>query len=112
MTNDDDERRAPLAVLPDDLEARRRRLVWGERVRFERLLRKWTQHDLARVAGLTQPQVSRIERGARQVTHATLTRVARAFVLPAGELFPYDDAEPEPLPAPKGEPPELVAAAS
>ena len=85
--------------LLDAVAEARAGLVWGDRVRFERQLRCWTQPQLARIAGVTQPQVSRIENGAVAVTHATLSRIARALTIPGAELFPFEDVASEEPPA-------------
>jgi transcriptional regulator with XRE-family HTH domain len=44
-----------------------------------RLEREWTQEDLADRSGLTSVQVSRIERGVREVRLTTLLRLIAAL---------------------------------
>lgn len=94
--------REPVAIAAADVQAFRTRVVWSDRVRLERILRSWSQHDLARVAGVTQPQVSRIERGRQGTSRTVLVKIAKAFGERAGDLFPYDDAldddAPDPVP--------------
>lgn len=51
----------------------------GEQIRRLRLLRGWTQADLAEKAGLTVEGVSRIERGARAARVSTLRLIASAM---------------------------------
>jgi len=80
----------PLRIEADTLQEWRSRVVWADRVRLERLLRRWSQHELARVAGVTQTQVSRLERGTVRRNHDVLIAVARAFAIPVAELFPLD----------------------
>jgi DNA-binding XRE family transcriptional regulator len=80
----------PLLIDADDVQGWRTRVVWADRVRLERLLRRWSQHDLARAAGITQTQVSRLERGSVRRNHDVLVAVAEAFAIPVAELFPLD----------------------
>jgi len=56
-------------------------------VRKARLSRGWTQEDLAEKTGLATVQVSRIERGKREVRLTTLVRLVRALDVPPGELL-------------------------
>jgi len=51
----------------------------GKNVRALRLDRGWTQEDLAHEAGLAPVQVSRIERGAREIRITTLLRLIDAL---------------------------------
>jgi transcriptional regulator with XRE-family HTH domain len=60
---------------------------FGVNVRAARLARGWTQEDLAEKIGLAPVQVSRIERGRREVRLTTLLRLLRALELPAGDLL-------------------------
>jgi transcriptional regulator with XRE-family HTH domain len=52
---------------------------FGENVRAARLARGWTQEDLAHESGLATVQVSRIERGVREIRLTTLLRLLEAF---------------------------------
>jgi transcriptional regulator with XRE-family HTH domain len=52
---------------------------FGENVRAARLARDWTQEDLADKADLAVVQVSRIERGVREVRLTTLVRLSDAL---------------------------------
>lgn len=49
---------------------------FGANVRAARLSRKWTQEDLAAATGLAVVQISRIERGRREIRLSTLIRLA------------------------------------
>jgi transcriptional regulator with XRE-family HTH domain len=48
---------------------------FGENVRRARQERGWTQEDLSGASGLAVVQVSRIERGKREIRLTTLTRL-------------------------------------
>ena len=60
---------------------------FGANVRKARLARGWTQEDLAEKSGLATVQVSRIERGKREVRLTTFTRLVKALGIPPAELL-------------------------
>jgi transcriptional regulator with XRE-family HTH domain len=60
---------------------------FGQNVRTARLARGWTQEDLAHKTGLASVQVSRIERGRREVRITTLLRLLSALDLAPNELL-------------------------
>ncbi len=60
---------------------------FGRNVRAARLARGWTQEELAERTGLAAVQVSRIERGVREVRLTTLTRLLAALERPPAELL-------------------------
>jgi transcriptional regulator with XRE-family HTH domain len=59
----------------------------GANVRRARQERGWTQEDLAAAADMAPVQISRIERGVREIRLTTLTRLLRALGIPADELL-------------------------
>jgi transcriptional regulator with XRE-family HTH domain len=52
---------------------------FGERVRQLRKEKGWTQEDLAGRSGLAVVQISRIERGVREVRLTTILRLLQAL---------------------------------
>jgi transcriptional regulator with XRE-family HTH domain len=66
----------------------------GRRVELARFKGRWTTTDLARVAGTSQGQVSRLERGTHLPNLFTMARIARALEVPLSSLV--DDAIREP----------------
>jgi transcriptional regulator with XRE-family HTH domain len=60
---------------------------FGRNVREARLARGWTQEDLSGATGLAVVQVSRIERGVREIRLTTLVRVLTALDLRADDLL-------------------------
>lgn len=54
-------------------------------VKTERERRGWSQAELARRAGLSQPAIALLERSTRQPRPETVEGVARAFGLPSAE---------------------------
>jgi transcriptional regulator with XRE-family HTH domain len=61
--------------------------LFGENVRAARLARGWTQEELAHKTGLASVQVSRIERGVREVRLTTILRLLDALEIQSGELL-------------------------
>ncbi|MCW2534268.1 MAG: transcriptional regulator, partial [Blastococcus sp.] len=59
----------------------------GERIQAARGSRDWNQTQLAAAAGLSQPTVSRIEKGQRPVTLVEADAVARALEIPLDTLL-------------------------
>ena len=60
---------------------------FGENLRAARRERGWTQEQLAHEAGIAPVQVSRIERGAREVRLTTILRLVHALAVPAERLL-------------------------
>jgi len=60
---------------------------FGQNVRAARQKRGWTQEDLSGETGLAVVQISRVERGVREVRLTTLVRLIRALDLPPDELL-------------------------
>jgi transcriptional regulator with XRE-family HTH domain len=60
---------------------------FGANVRQARLRRGWTQEDLAHATGLATVQISRIERGRREVRLTTLLRLLRALEVSPARLL-------------------------
>ena len=60
---------------------------FGENVRRARHERGWTQEDLSARTGLAVVQISRIERGKREIRLTTLIRLLDAFALPPETLL-------------------------
>ena len=61
--------------------------VVAANVRERRALLKWSQEDLAAAAGLHRTYVGAIERAEKNVTLATLERIAEALGLAVSELL-------------------------
>jgi transcriptional regulator with XRE-family HTH domain len=78
---------ASLALAPDDLRVPSEPEQFGANVRNARQRRDWTQEDLAHASGLATVQVSRIERGKREVRLTTFLRLVRALDVAPDELL-------------------------
>jgi len=61
--------------------------IFGGNVRAARQAKGWTQEDLSERTGLAVVQVSRVERGAREIRLTTLLRLIRALEVPPGDLL-------------------------
>lgn len=60
---------------------------FGTNVRAARTARGWTQEDLAHKAGLAPVQVSRIERGRREIRLTTFLRLVEALEVSPTDLL-------------------------
>jgi len=60
---------------------------FGENVRAARHAKGWTQERLSQETGLATVQVSRIERGVREVRLTTLLRLQKALEVPFANLL-------------------------
>jgi transcriptional regulator with XRE-family HTH domain len=60
---------------------------FGANVRQARLDRDWTQEDLSEKTDLATVQVSRIERGTREIRLTTLIRLLDGLEVPADTLL-------------------------
>ncbi len=60
---------------------------FGQNVRAARLALNWTQEELAGAAGLSVPQISRVERGTREVRLSTVVRLIAALGVQPNDLF-------------------------
>jgi transcriptional regulator with XRE-family HTH domain len=60
---------------------------FGQNVRHARHERGWTQEDLAGESGLAVVQVSRIERGKREIRLTTLLRLLDSLDVPPDALL-------------------------
>lgn len=64
-----------------------RMLQAGLRIYQKRVEKKLTQAELARRAGISQPNLSNIEKGKRDLTVSTLARIARALETDVRDFF-------------------------
>lgn len=60
---------------------------FGENLREARNAKNWTQEELADQSGLASVQVSRIERGVREIRLTTLIRLVAALEVSADDLL-------------------------
>lgn len=62
----------------------------GERIRYFRHLRGWSQEQLALRAGLNTAFLGHLERGLKSPTVRTVEKIANALEITLGELFADD----------------------
>ncbi len=60
---------------------------FGANVRAAREAKGWTQEDLASASGLATVQVSRVERGVREIRLTTLLRLVTALEIKPNRLL-------------------------
>lgn len=70
----------------------KRRIIVAKEVAKGRVDKDWTQEDLARVCGVTQEAIGKLERSG-QGSLALKRRVAEQLGRPFAELFPREAAE-------------------
>jgi transcriptional regulator with XRE-family HTH domain len=75
----------------------------GERLKEERLLRGWSQRDLAREAGTTAETISSIETGQHEPRPSTLRKLAEGLDIEVRDLF-MEPALPKALAREAGQP--------
>lgn len=61
--------------------------LFGRNLRTVREEKGWTQEELAEKAGLASVQISRVERGVREVRLTTLLRLTAALETTPARLF-------------------------
>jgi len=61
--------------------------ILAENVKRLRLENNWSQEDCAEKCGLHRTYIGAVERGERNITLATLDRIAAAFAVSAIELL-------------------------
>lgn len=61
---------------------------FGERVRYFRQKKGWSQEELAHQADLHRTYLGAIERGERNVSLKNIARIALALGVSIGDLFP------------------------
>lgn len=63
-------------------------LLDGDKIRKLRQVRRWSQSDLARISGVDQGTISRLENNAQEKTRIeTLVALARTFKVATDDLF-------------------------
>jgi len=63
--------------------------LFGEQLRKLRTERGIRQEELARLAGLDRTYISKIERGERNVSLETVSKLAQALDIPVSHLFEF-----------------------
>ncbi len=61
----------------------------GQKVRFERIKKNFSQEDLAESSGLSANSISTIERGVNNARIKTLFQIARGLDLDINELLKF-----------------------
>lgn len=58
-----------------------------ERIKHERLKRKFTQNQVARYLGMSQPQYSKIEQGKQEILAIDLAKLAQLYNVSFDDLL-------------------------
>lgn len=56
--------------------------------------RKWTQHHVADLLGVSVPHVSEMERGLKNPSRPLLERMAQVFGVPVADMYETDVSDP------------------
>jgi transcriptional regulator with XRE-family HTH domain len=64
----------------------------GSKIRSRRLLKGWSQTDLALRLGITFQQVQKYEKGANRVAASRLHTIAEVLEMPIADLFPTSNS--------------------
>lgn len=59
----------------------------GERIRYFRGARDWSQEDLAKLAGLHSTYISQLERGKRNPTVLAMLQICEAIEIEMADFF-------------------------
>lgn len=63
------------------------RILLGKNIKVLRVLRSWSQEDLALEAGMSRSYLARVELGQQSVSVDIVARIAAAFEVPLDQLF-------------------------
>ncbi len=66
-----------------------RLLQLGQKIRYERLKRKFSQEDLEEKSSVSRRTISEIERGNADIRYTNLYQIAEAFDLKISELLDF-----------------------
>ena len=66
-----------------------RLLQLGQKIRYERLKRKFSQEDLEEKSSVSRRTISEIERGNADIRYTNLYQIAEAFGLKISELLDF-----------------------
>ena len=67
------------------------RQLLAQRIRILRILRGWSQEQLAEVSGLHRTYIGAVERAERNITIDNIEKIALAFEVPVSGLFGAGD---------------------
>ena len=77
------------------------RKLCGERIRQRRLVRGWTQQELAKFAEIPYPTLSRLEHGEQSTHYERLAKLADVLQVSADYLLGRTDDPRPPRPRPR-----------
>ena len=70
----------------DDIEL----IKFGQKIKFERIKRNWSQEELAELANISVHGISNIETGKTDIKYSNILRLAKAFEIRACELLDFN----------------------
>ena len=70
----------------DDIEL----IKFGQKIKFERIKRNWSQEELADFSNISVHGISNIETGKTDIKYSNILRLAKAFEIRACELLDFN----------------------
>ena len=65
-------------------------IKFGQKIKFERIKRNWSQEQLAELSNISIHGVSNIETGKTDIKYSNILRLAEAFGMRACELLDFN----------------------
>jgi transcriptional regulator with XRE-family HTH domain len=65
-------------------------IKFGQKIKFERIKRNWSQEQLAEISNISIHGISNIETGKTDVKYSNILRLAKAFDMRACDLLDFN----------------------
>ena len=65
-------------------------IKFGQKIKFERIKRNWSQEQLAELSNISIHGISNIETGKTDIKYSNILRLANAFEIRACELLDFN----------------------
>ena len=65
-------------------------IKFGQKIKFERIKRNWSQEQLAELSNISIHGISNIETGKTDIKYSNILRLANAFSVRACELLDFN----------------------
>ena len=65
-------------------------IKFGQKIKFERIKRNWSQEQLAELSNISIHGISNIETGKTDIKYSNILRLSEAFEMRASELLDFN----------------------
>ena len=65
-------------------------IKFGQKIKFERIKRNWSQEQLAELSNISIHGISNIETGKTDIKNSNILRLSEAFEMRASELLDFN----------------------